>query len=576
MDSKNSIINKITQFLSFMNEDFIISLSNKGTYKRSLKDLDKMDKKNISVSLTDNEDIQIKLEDNTVTLNQNIQKSVCSCPSQGVCKHITMSLLYLKEFYEENKEVEAEEMLDNEKTLKNEDISIENKMENSEISYRELEELTAEKLLEILGKKTYNSLINSLFLRNDATFEYGEMLCVNIENQNVKIYFPKKNSLENAVCSCKENKICRHKAYALMAYLMKSGKITRENLEQEKIEIGEKESEILKNLKMFVISLFDRGISGLIETDVSQAEKFYIQTYGIKLFLLAQDLQNVSSELNSYFSKNISFSETRLMHFLCNIYNRIDAILAIKNQEKLAILAGKRQEEKFNLSSISLFGLGTTPVITKRNDLLLTAYFYCDDIDQILSMSTLRPYEYPKQAKSLFNIGQIWSNELSFKEVSGARLILKNARISMGKVSLTKQSASRLKGITSLANIEKIAICNYKDILENLHKKKFDYFQPVSPNKNIFLVKVSKTEDIFYDEIFQKLRFSCFDKFNSKIDFEINYSSINESIIKYFEREKDNLKFDYVLGNIFEKNGNLSGKFLNSITDGKIENLFFK
>lgn len=133
-----------------------------------------------------------------------------------------------------------------------------------------------------------------------------------------------------------------------------------------------------------------------------------------------------------------------------------------------------------------------------------------------------------------------------------------------------------MKGITSLANIEKIAICNYKDILENLHKKKFDYFQPVSPNKNIFLVKVSKTEDIFYDEIFQKLRFSCFDKFNSKIDFEINYSSINESIIKYFEREKDNLKFDYVLGNIFEKNGNLSGKFLNSITDGKIENLFFK
>ena len=575
MDSKNSIINKITQFLPFMNEEFIISLSNKGTYKRSLKDLDKMDKSNISISLTDNGDIQIKLEDNVVTLNQNVQKSACSCPSLGVCKHIVMSLLYLKEFYEENKKVQLEEV-DNGETEKSDEISKKDKTEESKIPYKELEELTAEKLLEMLGKKTYNSLINSLFLRNDATFEYGEMLFVNIENQNVKIYFPKENSLENAVCSCKENGICSHKAYALMAYLMKNGKITKENLEQEKIEIGEKENEILKKLKTFVISLFDRGISGLIETDINQTEKFYIQTYGIGLFSLAQDLQQTSSELNFYFSKNISFSATRLMHLLCNIYNRINALLAAKSQEKLAILAGKRQEEKFNLSSISLFGLGAAPVITKRNDLLITAYFYCSDINEILSMSTLRPYEFPKQAKSLFNIGQIWSNELSFKEVSSVKLILKNARISMGKVSSTKQSTSSMKGKTSLSDIEKIAFSSYEAILEKLHRENFDYFQPASPNKNIFLVKVSRIQDIFYDEISQKLKFSCFDKYNNKIDFEINYSPINESIIKYFEKEKNNLKFDYVLGNIFEKNGNLTGKFLNSITDGKIENLFFK
>ena len=576
MDSKNSIISKITQFLPFMNEDFIISLSNKGTYKRSLKDLDKIDKKNILLSLTDDENIQIKLEDNVVTLNQNIQKSSCSCPSLGVCKHIVMSLLYLKEFYEENKEIQTEEMLDNKKVGKNEEISEKNKTEKPKNPYNELEELTAEKLLEMLGKKTYNSLINSLFLRNDATFEYGEMLCVNIENQNAKVYFPKENSLENAVCSCKEKGICSHKAYALMAYLMKNGKITKENLEQEKIEIGEKENEILKNLKNFTISLFDRGISGLIETDINQTEKFYIQTYGIGLFSLAQDLQQISSELNFYFSKNISFSATKLMHLLCNVYNRINALSAAKSQENLVILAGKRQEEKFNLSSISLFGLGAAPVITKRNDLLITAYFYCSDINEILSMSTLRPYEFPKQAVSLFNIGQIWSNELSFKEVSGVKLILKNARISTGKVSSTKQSTGILKGKTPSEDIEKIAFSNYKSILEKLHKEKFDYFQPTSPNKNIFLVKVSKIQDIFYDEISQKLKFSCFDNFNNKIDFEINYSPINKNIIKYFEKEKNNLKFDYILGNIFEKNGSLTGKFLNSITNGKIENLFFK
>lgn len=41
MDSKNSIINEIKSFLPFINEEFIVSISNKGIYKRSVKDLEK-------------------------------------------------------------------------------------------------------------------------------------------------------------------------------------------------------------------------------------------------------------------------------------------------------------------------------------------------------------------------------------------------------------------------------------------------------------------------------------------------------------------------------------------------------
>ena len=184
MDSKNSIINEIKSFLPFINEEFIVSISNKGIYKRSIKDLEKA-RENISLAVKDTGLIEVKIEDAVVELNVNIQNSKCTCPSSSICKHIVMALLYLKEFYDNNQDG-AEEIKEEAK----EEI-------DETVFYEELKKLTGEKVLELVGKKNYNSLINSIFIRNEAVFEYGDMLTVSIASQSVKVYFPKENSIEN-------------------------------------------------------------------------------------------------------------------------------------------------------------------------------------------------------------------------------------------------------------------------------------------------------------------------------------------------------------------------------------------
>lgn len=62
MDSKNSVINEIKPFLPFINEEFIVSISNKGIYKRSIKDLEKA-RENILLSVKDTGIIEVKIED---------------------------------------------------------------------------------------------------------------------------------------------------------------------------------------------------------------------------------------------------------------------------------------------------------------------------------------------------------------------------------------------------------------------------------------------------------------------------------------------------------------------------------
>lgn len=562
MDSKNSIINEIKSFLPFINEEFIVSISNKGIYKRSVKDLEKA-RENISLAVKDTGLIEVKIEDAVVELNVNIQNSKCTCPSSSICKHIVMALLYLKEFYDNNQDG-AEEIKEEAK----EEI-------DETVFYEELKKLTGEKVLELVGKKNYNSLINSIFIRNEAVFEYGDMLTVSIASQSVKVYFPKENSIENAMCSCKEKGICSHKAYALISYLIKKGKITEEDTEYDKIEIGEKEREIIQNLHLFISSIFDRGISGLTGNEISQAEKFYIQTYGIKLFAAADELKNLSSELGFYFSKNISFSNKRLMHILCSVYNRTSALLVTEDNRKKLMLAGQRQEEKFNLDNIELMGLGASGGLTKRNDLLVTAYFYCKDIKTILSMSTLRPYENSSQLGTLYNMGQVWSNDLSFKEVSMSKMTLRDAKLSTGKVSSAKSTVCSIKGKTSEEDVQEIAVSDYSFIGEELRKHKFKYFEPYSATKNIFLIKAEEIKNIEYDKIEQKLKFDSCDSNGNIITFDIKYSSVSENSIKYFEKNKTGLYFEYILGSISEKNGVMNGRFLSGMQSGQIKNIFF-
>ena len=96
MDRKDYIINGdgchafAGQFVPFANEAFLVTLANKGLYKRALKDLETTGQ--ITLTVTGSH-LQVQLDDITVCLAPNVSQSTCSCPSKTVCKHILMGIL---------------------------------------------------------------------------------------------------------------------------------------------------------------------------------------------------------------------------------------------------------------------------------------------------------------------------------------------------------------------------------------------------------------------------------------------------------------------------------------------------
>ncbi|ELV05618.1 SWIM zinc finger family protein, partial [Brachyspira hampsonii] len=88
---------KIKNLKQYINEKFLLTLTNKGIYNRSVKDIDNIinnspDKiqfeeaeDKIKVTIDMGEKIEVILND------EDIKSSKCSCPSKDICKHIIMS-----------------------------------------------------------------------------------------------------------------------------------------------------------------------------------------------------------------------------------------------------------------------------------------------------------------------------------------------------------------------------------------------------------------------------------------------------------------------------------------------------
>ena len=85
-------VKEIRKLIAAADEDTLIGLANKGTYKRACKDAE-----GVPAEFTENEDsITAAFGGENVTLKAPLEKSVCSCPSRAVCRHIVGVLVVMK------------------------------------------------------------------------------------------------------------------------------------------------------------------------------------------------------------------------------------------------------------------------------------------------------------------------------------------------------------------------------------------------------------------------------------------------------------------------------------------------
>ncbi len=101
-------MNELIKAVAAADEDFLVSLANKGLYKRAVKDID-----GVAPDIKINGDTaEVSVSGETVTLKAPLTECKCSCVSRTVCRHILSAILLMKSTVPES----AAEEADSEKT----------------------------------------------------------------------------------------------------------------------------------------------------------------------------------------------------------------------------------------------------------------------------------------------------------------------------------------------------------------------------------------------------------------------------------------------------------------------------
>ena len=88
----NDNIRSIRMKIAAADEDTLIGLANKGTYKRACKDAE-----GVTPEFTEGDDfIEVSFGGEKVKLKDPLDKSECSCPSRTICRHIVGALVLMK------------------------------------------------------------------------------------------------------------------------------------------------------------------------------------------------------------------------------------------------------------------------------------------------------------------------------------------------------------------------------------------------------------------------------------------------------------------------------------------------
>lgn len=527
MDRKDYIINgdgcraSAAQFVAFANEAFLVTLANKGLYKRALKDLETTGQ--IELSAADG-NMQVRLDDITVCLNPNLSQSTCSCPSKTVCKHILMGILAAAGYASSAATPEPA----------------------SPEPWKELKTADLAQLRKQAGKKLFEDSLRLIQDGWTADFTEGDILEATINTENITLYFPKEDSLNRAVCKCGESGLCKHKLIAILSYLSQQGLLSSESAgsQPELSLLSEDAIHVLKGASRFIIGILEKGLISCGENESETAIQYSIRLETCGIGNLARLFRSLSSDIENMLAKHVGFQPMTTFATLSRLHNTLTLILRnTQNQEVLSKLIEGTRSDYYTTPVGHFTGLGAYPWQTRSGYFGITAYFYYHEKQSICTLTSSMAGYY-EQTQSLVNAEHLkqqlekqsfWGNNASLARLSVSTLLLRNFKLNrQNRLSSSTQTQCEIGDKVKLGNLDTLlAIPELTDptIPPGQH---YDYFRKKQPEQ-LVLVSFTHLMEVRFSASEQRLYFTMTDGEN-EVDGSLAYSELNRNAIRKLEQ----------------------------------------
>lgn len=541
MDRKDYIINgngchaSAGQFVPFANEAFLVTLANKGLYKRALKDLETTGL--VELTVTDGR-LQIRLDDITVSLDPNVAQSTCSCPSKTVCKHILMGILVAAGCASSESETAPAGC---------EDVSPDTTPEPpSSEAWKELKNVDLAQLRKQAGKKLFEDTLRLIQDGWTADFTEGDILEATINTESITVYFPKEDSLNRAVCKCGESGLCKHKLIAILSYLSLQGTLSSDTdgSQPELSLLTEDTLNVLKGASRFIIGILEKGLISCRENEAETAIQYSIRLETCGIGNLARLFRSLSSDIENMLVKHVGFQPLTTFATLSRLHNTITLILRnTQNNEMLSRLIEGTRSDYYTTPVGHFTGLGAYPWQTRSGYFGITAYFFYHEKQSIctLTSSMADYYEHtqslvtPENLNRQLEMQSFWNNNASLARLSSSTLVLRNFKLNrQQRLSSSTQTQCEIENKVTISGLDALlAIPELSDPTLR-PEERYDYFRKKQPEQ-LALVPFTHLSEVYFDPSEQKLYFTAI---NEQVEAKgsLAYSELNRNAIRKLEQ----------------------------------------
>ncbi|MGG3521913.1 SWIM zinc finger family protein [Bacillus pseudomycoides] len=501
MDRNNHFLN----VLSSIDETYLIAMSNKGTYKRAMKDLAVVS--NVKMDVEEGA-AQIHLDDGiTVTFTGDIRSYSCSCGARTICKHVIMAVLEAKKMYEGEENI---------------------KVDFSALLNVDVRSIVSEKMwAEMMFRETF---------KQKFVLEEEGALIATFPEENITVRFLTAESVADAICTCKAEGICRHKAEAVYWYQKEKG-ISHETKQMHPLIIAPDKLSIFKEMIEQIVHF---GLTRLTENTIYEIEQLSVKARSLKLAKLENLFRKLGADIGLYRMKHASFQMASYRQTVSAIYEHILLL------ERHHLQESPFRSEYYEVPPLILHAFGASGWQTKSGYVGVTYYFYNREQEKWITYTQSRPmfYEGSSTTPEELHERQVpWGIAGKGYELSRSSVRLKQAKLNVDfQLSSSSQTVGEVEGKTNVAEWQSLFLTSWEELLKKVKEQRLE-----ANKQGVFCIEVAEIGEWKFQKQEQKWIIPLIDKNGKTLQMQMMKRPENERMIRLVKIYMDSLHIKRML-----------------------------
>lgn len=441
--------------LARADEDYLTTLSNKGTLRRAQRELPDAG----VVVEVDDARVRARFADGTETVvPENVGEARCSCPALGMCKHVLMALMAAREDGAGDNPPEAASAAvappapsatatgEGDPSVASDgpsDAVVPDGASASEGDLSVLLSPSVKSLKTWAGAKIFREALFRLETAPSPEVRPGAVTRV-VFPDGTTVRFLSGAGWDQAKCDCGAMDACVHKVDAwLRLYRNAHGGLPPEADSFSPSKADALDGEAVAFVADFVHRFFCTGLARAAADESQRFVQLAAFCHGHGLPNAERQARRVAGQLKLWERRSAAFDAVPLLRELCGLANGAQALLRGRVD---ADTVGRFREEYERIPAVVLHGVGCEGWETDSGHRGVTVFFYCPQRNVFWRLSRVMPVDRAESVERLYHRGGLWGAHLDAGILSRGTFSLAHGRLSRdGRLSAS--SESRVEGL---------------------------------------------------------------------------------------------------------------------------------